>query len=164
MCAVCDDWQIRPVLGWYVGFLGFCFVLVLTYYSVECQTKSLSNLCVRFIMVPIFLAINKTCLSYDWFGKQPKPTRMLDIMSYFFAVRSLLRLLMRLHTTPQRAAKRRTKTLMLKLRPQSQIRHSRRNSWFIRFPNHRITPKDTICKFHKVLLRFAMQICKTSYR
>ncbi len=29
----------------------------LTYYSVGCQTKSLSNLCVRFAMFPVFLAI-----------------------------------------------------------------------------------------------------------
>ncbi len=41
----------------YINHLGFCFVLFLTYYSVECQTKSLSNLCVLFIMFPIFLAI-----------------------------------------------------------------------------------------------------------
>ena len=47
----------------YINQLGFCFVLFLTYYSVECQTKSLSNLCVRFIMFPIFLAILKLLYS-----------------------------------------------------------------------------------------------------
>ncbi len=40
----------------YINQSGFCFVFFKTYYSVECQTKSLSNLCVRFIMIPIFLA------------------------------------------------------------------------------------------------------------
>ncbi len=43
----------------YINQLGFCFVLFLTNYSVECQTKSLSNICVRFTMLPIFLAILK---------------------------------------------------------------------------------------------------------
>ncbi len=43
----------------YINQLGFCYVLFLTYYSVECQTKSLSNLRVRFAMFPIFLAINR---------------------------------------------------------------------------------------------------------
>ncbi len=45
----------------WVHKLSFCFVLFLTYYSVECQTKSLINLCVRFAMFPIFLAILKFC-------------------------------------------------------------------------------------------------------
>ncbi len=34
-------------------------IMNLTYFSVECQMKSLSNLCVRFIMFPIFLSILK---------------------------------------------------------------------------------------------------------
>ncbi len=46
----------------YINQLGFCFVLFLTYYSVECQTNSLSNLCFRFAMLPIFLAILKLIL------------------------------------------------------------------------------------------------------
>ncbi len=33
----------------------------MTYYSVECQTKSLSYLCVLFAMFPVFLAILKFC-------------------------------------------------------------------------------------------------------
>ncbi len=41
----------------YINQLGFFFVLFLMNYSVECQMKSLSNLCVRFAMFPIFLAI-----------------------------------------------------------------------------------------------------------
>ncbi len=45
----------------YINQLGFCFVIFLTYYSVGCQTKSLSNLSVRFIMFTIFLAILKFC-------------------------------------------------------------------------------------------------------
>ncbi len=43
----------------YINLLGFCFFPFPSYYSVECQTKSLSNLCVRFAMFPIFLAILK---------------------------------------------------------------------------------------------------------
>ncbi len=46
----------------YINQLGFRFVLFLTYYSVECQTKSLSNLCVRFAMLPIFLAISNVSI------------------------------------------------------------------------------------------------------
>ena len=55
-----SDWPISIHL-WVYNQLGFCFVLFLTYYSVECQTKSLSNLCFRFAMLPIFLAILKFC-------------------------------------------------------------------------------------------------------
>ena len=36
-----------------------CFVLFLAYYSVQCQTKSFSNPCIRFAMFPMFLAISK---------------------------------------------------------------------------------------------------------
>ncbi len=43
----------------YTNLLGFNVVLFLMYYSVECQTKSLNNPCVRFTMSPIFLAILK---------------------------------------------------------------------------------------------------------
>ncbi len=35
--------------------IGFCFVLFLVYHSVECQTKSLSNLCFCFICLRYFL-------------------------------------------------------------------------------------------------------------
>ncbi len=44
-----SDWPIS-IRIWVYNQLGFCVVLFLTYYSVECQTKSLSNPCIRFTM------------------------------------------------------------------------------------------------------------------
>ncbi len=59
-----SDWPISIHL-WVYNQLGICFVLFLTYYSVECQTESLSNLCFRFAMLPIFLAIRKDIPDYS---------------------------------------------------------------------------------------------------
>ncbi len=61
-----SDWPISIHIWVYIQ-LGFCFVLSLTYYAVECQTKSLSNLCVCFIMFSIFLAKLKFCTTQTLF-------------------------------------------------------------------------------------------------
>ncbi len=39
-----NDWYCY----WYVDSFGFRFILFLTYYSAECQAKSISNSCFRY--------------------------------------------------------------------------------------------------------------------
>ena len=89
--------------------LGFCFVLFLAYYSVQGQTKSLSNPCVRFIMFSIFLAIKidkrvfEKCTSQNSIKLMPKPPAMRysrtkratapRSLSHYFNSNNLLQLL-----------------------------------------------------------------------
>ncbi len=79
-----NDWYSDiSILIWVYKSVRFLFRSPPDVYSVECQTKSLSNLCVRFIMFPIFLAIYKTVLLLTW-------CVVGYILSYGFILKSIV--------------------------------------------------------------------------